>query len=137
MVPGIILAWVSVRCRNLEQSGMSGGAGIWTVEKINRYRNCRKNLELLLSQSPEKKGATFDDELRQAEIEIEEAYANLLDSQPKDVSELLSKSHLLIGEVIAEAVLTRYQIQGLESILTDMANLVSTIQTHKTGSAKS
>jgi len=110
---------------------MNESAAIRAVERINRYRKGRENLEKVLSQFPAGNGAAFDDELRRAETELEQAFADLVAGQPENVSELLLKSRVLIDEVIGEADLTKYQIHGLQSVLNDLANLVSLIQNQK------
>jgi len=99
---------------------------------INLKRYCERKNKLKEALVCRNKQATKGERLqiRRTERELDEAFANLLYSTPKNLSETLIKSRLLVKEVLSDVELTQYQTLALQCIIDDLAELLSKQENH-------
>ena len=90
---------------------------------IDRYCEGKNKLQNVLACSNVHAKMDHEKSICQAEQELEQAFANLLYSNPGNLSELLSKSRLFIEDILLDAELTQYQTLALQCIIDDLTAL--------------
>ena len=92
---------------------------------IDRYCKSKERLEDILAYNNQLGKNSGPQAVRQAEEELEKAFANLLYSRPVDLPEVINKSRLFIGDILSDADLTQYQILALQCIIDDLSALLT------------
>lgn len=98
------------------------GSGNLT-EKVKQYQVIKHTLETALKDNLDFANIPDTEKIRSMEIELDHAFGKVLSSRPQNLSDVLVKASLLIGEILIEAELTSYQKRALQNILDDLKTI--------------